>query len=107
MSIFTISFISQVHSLAAGGVDNLLILDLQKYKPFTHQVAAAAGLSMGSQFKWKVGELEFEALMRMLDNLVCVKRLISGFSELEISASSQTTHQTFNPKAWENSQVFL
>ncbi|XP_070802478.1 gamma-adducin isoform X2 [Pituophis catenifer annectens] len=59
----------QVHSLAAGGVDNLLILDLQKYKPFTHQVAAAAGLSMGSQFKWKVGELEFEALMRMLDNL--------------------------------------
>ncbi|XP_026560527.1 gamma-adducin isoform X1 [Pseudonaja textilis] len=59
----------QVHALAAGGIDNLLILDLQKYKPFTHQVAAAAGLSMGSQFKWKVGELEFEALMRMLDNL--------------------------------------
>uniref|UniRef100_A0A8C5S9D3 Adducin 3 n=1 Tax=Laticauda laticaudata TaxID=8630 RepID=A0A8C5S9D3_LATLA len=59
----------QVHALAAGGTDNLLILDLQKYKPFTHQVAAAAGLSMGSQFKWKVGELEFEALMRMLDNL--------------------------------------
>ncbi|KAK9400876.1 gamma-adducin [Crotalus adamanteus] len=59
----------QVHALAAGGIDNLLILDLQKYKPFTHQVAAAAGLSMASQFKWKVGELEFEALMRMLDNL--------------------------------------
>uniref|UniRef100_A0A2D4FYG2 Class II aldolase/adducin N-terminal domain-containing protein n=4 Tax=Micrurus TaxID=8634 RepID=A0A2D4FYG2_MICCO len=59
----------QVHALAAGGIDNLLILDLQKYKPFTHQVAAAAGLSMSSQFKWKVGELEFEALMRMLDNL--------------------------------------
>ncbi|XP_063163205.1 gamma-adducin isoform X1 [Candoia aspera] len=60
---------TQVHALAAGGIDNLLILDLQKYKPFTHQVAAAAGLSMASQFKWKVGELEFEALMRMLDNL--------------------------------------
>ncbi|XP_039181102.1 gamma-adducin isoform X1 [Crotalus tigris] len=59
----------QVHALAAGGIDNLLILDLQKYKPLTHQVAAAAGLSMASQFKWKVGELEFEALMRMLDNL--------------------------------------
>ncbi|XP_070608828.1 gamma-adducin isoform X1 [Erythrolamprus reginae] len=59
----------QVHSLSACGIDNLLILDLQKYKPFTHQVAAAAGLSMGSQLKWKVGELEFEALMRMLDNL--------------------------------------
>ncbi|XP_007443918.2 gamma-adducin [Python bivittatus] len=60
---------TQVHALAAGGIDNLLILDLQKYKPFTHQVAAAAGFSMASQFKWKVGELEFEALMRMLDNL--------------------------------------
>ncbi|XP_008171722.2 gamma-adducin isoform X2 [Chrysemys picta bellii] len=63
---------TQVHALAgAGGIDNLLILDLQKYKPFTHAVVAAggAGVNMGSQQKWKVGELEFEALMRMLDNL--------------------------------------
>ncbi|XP_015274417.1 PREDICTED: gamma-adducin isoform X2 [Gekko japonicus] len=63
---------TQVHALAgAGGVDNLLILDLQKYKPFTHHVAAAGGggVNMASQFKWKVGEQEFEALMRMLDNL--------------------------------------
>ncbi|KAJ6669058.1 hypothetical protein lerEdw1_007867 [Lerista edwardsae] len=62
---------SQVHALAAGGIDNLLILDLQKYKPYTHQVAAAGGggVNMASQFKWKVGEQEFEALMRMLDNL--------------------------------------
>nr|XP_048712004.1 gamma-adducin isoform X1 [Caretta caretta]XP_048712005.1 gamma-adducin isoform X1 [Caretta caretta]XP_048712006.1 gamma-adducin isoform X1 [Caretta caretta]XP_048712007.1 gamma-adducin isoform X1 [Caretta caretta]XP_048712008.1 gamma-adducin isoform X1 [Caretta caretta]XP_048712009.1 gamma-adducin isoform X1 [Caretta caretta]XP_048712010.1 gamma-adducin isoform X1 [Caretta caretta]XP_048712011.1 gamma-adducin isoform X1 [Caretta caretta]XP_048712012.1 gamma-adducin isoform X1 [Caretta ca len=62
----------QVHALAgAGGIDNLLILDLQKYKPFTHVVAAAGGggVNMGSQQKWKVGEQEFEALMRMLDNL--------------------------------------
>uniref|UniRef100_A0A8C3HFV6 Adducin 3 n=1 Tax=Chrysemys picta bellii TaxID=8478 RepID=A0A8C3HFV6_CHRPI len=62
----------KVHALAgAGGIDNLLILDLQKYKPFTHAVVAAggAGVNMGSQQKWKVGELEFEALMRMLDNL--------------------------------------
>ncbi|XP_067393322.1 gamma-adducin isoform X2 [Emydura macquarii macquarii] len=62
----------QVHALAgAGGIDNLLILDLQKYKPFTHNVAAAGGggVNMGSQQKWKVGEQEFEALMRMLDNL--------------------------------------
>ncbi|XP_074815479.1 gamma-adducin isoform X1 [Natator depressus] len=62
----------QVHALAgAGGIDNLLILDLQKYKPFTHAVAAAGGggVNMGSQQKWKVGEQEFEALMRMLDNL--------------------------------------
>uniref|UniRef100_A0A8C8RKH9 Adducin 3 n=1 Tax=Pelusios castaneus TaxID=367368 RepID=A0A8C8RKH9_9SAUR len=62
----------QVHALAgAGGIDNLLMLDLQKYKPFTHNVAAAGGggVNMGSQQKWKVGEQEFEALMRMLDNL--------------------------------------
>ncbi|XP_006135073.1 gamma-adducin isoform X1 [Pelodiscus sinensis] len=62
----------QVHALAgAGGIDNLLILDMQKYKPFTHTVAAAGGggVNMGSQQKWKVGEQEFEALMRMLDNL--------------------------------------
>lgn len=63
----------QVHALAgAGGIDNLLVLDLQKYKPFTHNVAAAGGggVNMASQQKWKVGEQEFEALMRMLDNLV-------------------------------------
>ncbi|XP_019411337.1 PREDICTED: gamma-adducin isoform X2 [Crocodylus porosus] len=62
----------QVHALAgAGGIDNLLVLDLQKYKPFTHNVAAAGGggVNMASQQKWKVGEQEFEALMRMLDNL--------------------------------------
>ncbi|KAM9132986.1 gamma-adducin isoform 1-T8 [Pangshura tecta] len=62
----------QVHALAgAGGIDNLLILDLQKYKSFTHGVVAAGGVgvNMGSQQKWKVGEQEFEALMRMLDNL--------------------------------------
>ncbi|XP_033005607.1 gamma-adducin isoform X2 [Lacerta agilis] len=62
---------TQVHALAAGGVDNLLILDFQKYKPFTHNLVASGGggVNMASQFKWKVGEQEFEALMRMLDNL--------------------------------------
>ncbi|XP_064000494.1 gamma-adducin isoform X2 [Pogoniulus pusillus] len=63
---------TQVHALAgAGGVDNLLVLDLQKFKPSTHGVAATGGggVNMASQHKWKVGEQEFEALMRMLDNL--------------------------------------
>ncbi|XP_059707926.1 gamma-adducin isoform X1 [Haemorhous mexicanus] len=63
---------TQVHALAgAGGVDNLLLLDLQKFKPSTHAVAAmgGGGVNMASQQKWKVGEQEFEALMRMLDNL--------------------------------------
>ncbi|NXW83343.1 ADDG protein, partial [Alopecoenas beccarii] len=63
---------TQVHALAgAGGIDNLLLLDLQKFKPSTHGVAATGGggVNMASQHKWKVGEQEFEALMRMLDNL--------------------------------------
>ncbi|KAM4635901.1 gamma-adducin isoform 1-T2 [Discoglossus pictus] len=62
----------QVHALAgAGGMDNLLMLDLEKYKPVTHGVAEAGGggVNMEGQHKWKVGELEFESLMRMLDNL--------------------------------------
>ncbi|XP_075071821.1 gamma-adducin isoform X2 [Mixophyes fleayi] len=62
----------QVHALAgSGGMDNLLLLDLEKYKVVTHAVAAAGGggVNMEGQHKWKVGELEFESLMRMLDNL--------------------------------------
>nr|XP_015202925.1 PREDICTED: gamma-adducin [Lepisosteus oculatus] len=59
----------QVNALScAGGVDNLIVLDLEKYKPVTQGVAVA-GVNMGSQIKWKLGELEFESLMRMLDNL--------------------------------------
>ncbi|KAM9701677.1 gamma-adducin isoform 1-T6 [Dama dama] len=63
---------TQVRALAgAGGVDNLLVLDLQKYKASTHTVAASGGggVNMGSHQKWKVGEIEFEGLMRTLDNL--------------------------------------
>lgn len=60
----------QVKALA-GGVDNLFVLDLQKFKAFTHTVAASGGggVNMGSHQKWKVGEIEFEGLMRTLDNL--------------------------------------
>ncbi len=60
----------QVNALScAGGVENLIVLDLEKYKSRTQGVAEA-GVSMGSQHKWRLGELEFESLMRMLDNLV-------------------------------------
>ncbi|XP_044153710.1 gamma-adducin isoform X2 [Bufo gargarizans] len=62
----------QVHALAgSGGINNLLLLDLEKYKPVTHSLAAggAGGVNMEGQYKWKIGELEFESLMRMLDNL--------------------------------------
>ncbi|XP_076841295.1 adducin 3 (gamma) a [Brachyhypopomus gauderio] len=53
---------------SAGGLENLIVLDQDQYKSRTHAVAVQ-GVSMGSQHKWKVGELEFESLMRMLDNL--------------------------------------
>lgn len=53
----------------AGSVDNLIVLDAEKYKSRTHAVADAESVNMGSPHKWKVGELEFESLMRMLDNL--------------------------------------
>ncbi|XP_064176874.1 gamma-adducin-like isoform X1 [Anguilla rostrata] len=52
----------------AGGVDNLIVLDMEKYKARTHGVTMAE-INMGSQQKWRLGEMEFESLMRMLDNL--------------------------------------
>ncbi|XP_072292751.1 adducin 3 (gamma) b [Eucyclogobius newberryi] len=59
----------QVSALAcSGGVDNLVLLDRAKFKPLTQGVAAA-GVLVDNEVKWKVGEAEFESLMRMLDNL--------------------------------------
>ncbi|KAL2086911.1 hypothetical protein ACEWY4_017970 [Coilia grayii] len=69
--IYTAQFACEIQVNAiscAGSVDNLIVLDLEKYKPRTQGVAEA-GVNMGSPHKWKVGELEFESLMRMLDNL--------------------------------------
>uniref|UniRef100_A0A672YNR6 Gamma-adducin-like n=1 Tax=Sphaeramia orbicularis TaxID=375764 RepID=A0A672YNR6_9TELE len=60
----------QVNAIScAGGVDNLIVLDQEKYKSRVHDVASAAAVNMGSPYKWKTGELEFESVMRMLDNL--------------------------------------
>uniref|UniRef100_A0A3P8WAQ6 Adducin 3 (gamma) b n=1 Tax=Cynoglossus semilaevis TaxID=244447 RepID=A0A3P8WAQ6_CYNSE len=59
----------QVDALkCAGGVDNLVLLDREKFKPLTQGVATA-GVVVDNEVKWKVGEAEFESLMRMLDNL--------------------------------------
>lgn len=60
----------QVRTLAsAGGPDNLVMLDPGKYKakPRSYELT---GDGTAAQMKWQVGEQEFEALMRMLDNLV-------------------------------------
>ncbi|KAM4595251.1 adducin 3 (gamma) a isoform 2-T4 [Fundulus diaphanus] len=60
----------QVNAIScAGGVDNLIVLDPEKYKSRVFAVATAAAINMAGQYKWKIGELEFESLMRMLDNL--------------------------------------
>ncbi|XP_049423258.1 adducin 3 (gamma) a isoform X1 [Epinephelus fuscoguttatus] len=60
----------QVNAIScAGGVDNLIVLDQEKYKSRVFTLASMASVSMAGQYKWKVGELEFESLMRMLDNL--------------------------------------
>ncbi|MED6260545.1 hypothetical protein ATANTOWER_022195 [Ataeniobius toweri] len=59
----------QVNSLrCSGGLDNLVLLDREKFKPRTQGVAVA-GVVIDNEVKWKVGEAEFESLMRMLDNL--------------------------------------
>lgn len=66
--------------------DNLLVLDLQKYKASTHTVAASGGggVNMGSHQKWKAGEIEFEGLMRTLDNLVGKKLTVNLISCFQI-----------------------
>lgn len=59
----------QVSALAcSGGQANLVLLDRAKFKPLTQGVAAA-GVQVDNELKWKVGEAEFESMMRMLDNL--------------------------------------
>lgn len=62
----------------AGGVDNLIVLDPDKYKSRVFAVAAAADVNMAGQYKWKIGELEFESLMRMLDNLVSLSTCLAS-----------------------------
>ncbi|XP_016051297.1 PREDICTED: alpha-adducin isoform X2 [Miniopterus natalensis] len=60
----------QVRTLAsAGGPDNLVLLDPGKYKAKSRSPGPPAGEGTASPPKWLIGEQEFEALMRMLDNL--------------------------------------
>ncbi|XP_074020386.1 beta-adducin isoform X1 [Numenius arquata] len=60
----------QVSALAsAGGTENLIVLERTKHRP--HEVGSVrwAGSTFGPMQKSRLGEHEFEALMRMLDNL--------------------------------------
>ncbi|XP_055488252.1 alpha-adducin isoform X3 [Leucoraja erinacea] len=59
----------QVRTMAsAGGPDNLVLLDPAKYKAKS-RCPESSGDENSSHPKWLIGEQEFEALMRMLDNL--------------------------------------
>nr|XP_056716384.1 beta-adducin [Euleptes europaea] len=60
----------QVSALtSAGGSENLIMLEREKHRP--HDVGSVrwAGSTFGPMQKSRLGEHEFEALMRMLDNL--------------------------------------
>ncbi|KAJ0013048.1 hypothetical protein NQD34_017382 [Periophthalmus magnuspinnatus] len=54
--------------LFAWGPDNLVMLDPSKYKS-RPRVPEVDGDGSSTQPKWQIGEQEFEAFMRMLDNL--------------------------------------
>nr|XP_023657852.1 alpha-adducin-like isoform X1 [Paramormyrops kingsleyae]XP_023657859.1 alpha-adducin-like isoform X1 [Paramormyrops kingsleyae]XP_023657868.1 alpha-adducin-like isoform X1 [Paramormyrops kingsleyae]XP_023657878.1 alpha-adducin-like isoform X1 [Paramormyrops kingsleyae] len=60
----------QVRTLAgAGGPDNLVTLDPEKYKAKRQSSESGDEEAEGDQPRWQVGEQQFEAFMRMLDNL--------------------------------------
>ncbi|XP_066488616.1 alpha-adducin isoform X9 [Tiliqua scincoides] len=88
----------QVRTLAsAGGPDNLVLLDPGKYKAKSHCPESPAGEGTTPYPKWQTGEQEFEALMRMLDNLgyrtaypyrcPALREKSKKYSDVEIPAS--------------------
>ncbi|XP_033920772.1 alpha-adducin isoform X1 [Melopsittacus undulatus] len=88
----------QVRTLAsAGGPDNLVLLDPGKYKARSRSPESPAGEGTVSHPKWQIGEQEFEALMRMLDNLgyrtgypyrcPALREKSKKYSDVEIPAS--------------------
>ncbi|XP_068777024.1 beta-adducin isoform X2 [Struthio camelus] len=60
----------QVSALSsAGGAQNLIVLERDKHRPHAAGSVRWAGSTFGPMQKSRLGEHEFEALMRMLDNL--------------------------------------
>uniref|UniRef100_A0A7M4E187 Adducin 1 n=1 Tax=Crocodylus porosus TaxID=8502 RepID=A0A7M4E187_CROPO len=89
---------SKVRTLAsAGGPDNLVLLDPGKYKAKSRSPESPAAEGTVSHPKWQIGEQEFEALMRMLDNLgyrtgypyrcPALREKSKKYSDVEIPAS--------------------
>uniref|UniRef100_A0A8D0L9C8 Alpha-adducin n=1 Tax=Sphenodon punctatus TaxID=8508 RepID=A0A8D0L9C8_SPHPU len=88
----------QVRTLAsAGGPENLVLLDPGKYKAKSRSPESPAAEGTVSHPKWQIGEQEFEALMRMLDNLgyrtgypyrcPALREKSKKYSDVEIPAS--------------------
>lgn len=69
---FLLSFsVVKVSALcSAGGEHNLILLDRSVHKPNPIGTIGRAGSTFGPLHKSRLGEQEFEALMRTLDNLV-------------------------------------
>ncbi|XP_061622598.1 beta-adducin isoform X3 [Phyllopteryx taeniolatus] len=71
-AIYHIQAASQIQVSAlcsAGGEQNLILLDRTTYKPNHAGTVGWAGSTFGPMQKSRIGEHEFEALMRTLDNL--------------------------------------
>ena len=54
----------------AAGIDNLVKCEDFAKEQVIETVKKGGGGVDSSQMKWKVGELEFEAYMRLLDSMV-------------------------------------
>lgn len=85
----------QVSALAsAGGAENLIVLERAKHRP--HEVGSVrwAGSTFGPMQKSRLGEHEFEALMRMLDNLVSALRASGRRPSIPSTHPEKTTCRT-------------
>ncbi|XP_073322812.1 beta-adducin isoform X1 [Pagrus major] len=88
---------------SAGGENNLILLDRTIHKPNPTGTVGWAGSTFGPLHKSRIGEHEFEALMRTLDNLgyrtgyayrfpVLLERTRTR-REVEVPATATTFHQ--------------
>ena len=75
---------------SAGGVQNLNLLDRTTQRPNPTGTVGWAGSTFGPLTKSRLGEHEFEALMRTMDNLVRAA-VTSGYSENRINPSALTS----------------
>ena len=58
----------------SAGVDNLVICEESAREQVKEVVKTGGGGVASDQMKWKVGEMEFEAWMRLLDSMVRLTR---------------------------------